>query len=46
MRMVCVQYWHTHGPFLNDPDARVAMAKNSPLVGLGQAEKLCEIEIV
>jgi hypothetical protein len=44
--MVCVQYRHKRRPFLNDSDACMAMAMDSPLVAFGQAEKPFEIEIV
>src|SRR6476646_1074216 len=34
------------GPLLNNPNTRVAMAVNPPLVALGQAEPPFQIEIV
>jgi hypothetical protein len=43
---MCIQYEHKRRPFLDDPDPRMAMAVNSPLVAFGQAEKPFEIEIV
>jgi hypothetical protein len=46
MSMVCVQYRYKRWPFLNDSDACMAMAMDSPLVAFGQAEKPFEIEIV
>src|SRR6478609_3069376 len=37
---------HQRRPFLNDPDPRVAVTVDSPLVTLGQAEPPLQIEIV
>ena len=41
-----VQRVHHRRPFLNDPNPRVAMTVDPPLVTLGQAEPALEIEIV
>jgi hypothetical protein len=46
MGMVCVQYRHKRRPFLNDPDACMAMTMDSSLVAFGQAEEALKIEIV
>ena len=37
---------HQRRPFLNDPNPRVAVTVNPPLVTLGQAEPPLQIEIV
>ena len=44
--MVRVQHQDQRGPFLHDPDPRVAMAVNPPLVALRQAKPPLEVEIV
>ena len=46
MRGVGVQSMHQRRPFLNDPNPRVAMAVDPPLVTLGQAKPTLQIEIV
>jgi hypothetical protein len=46
MSMMCVQCRHKRRPFLNDPDARMAMTMDSSLVAFGQAEEALKIEIV
>ena len=43
---MCVQGVDQGGPLLNNPNARVAMAVNPPLVALGQAKPPFQIEIV
>ena len=46
VRDVCVQRMHHRRPFLNDPNPRMAVTVESPLVALGQAEPPLQIEIV
>jgi hypothetical protein len=43
---VCVQRMHQRRPFLNDPDPRMAVTVDPPLVTLGQAKPPLQIEIV
>src|SRR3954447_16086167 len=43
---MCIQGMDLCGSLLNNPNARVAVAVNPPLVALGQAEPAFQIEIV
>lgn len=46
MRHVRIQRVDQRGPFLNDPNPRVAVTVDPPLVALGQAEPPLQVEIV
>ena len=46
MRDVGIQRMHQRRPFLNDPDPRVAVTVDPPLVALGQAKPTLQIEII
>jgi len=46
VRQVRIQRMDQRWPLLNDSNPRVAMAVNSPLVALGQAEPPFQVEVV
>src|SRR3954451_7163939 len=46
MRGMGVEGMHQRGPFQDDPNSRVAMAVDPPLVTLGQAKPTLQVEVV